>query len=484
MRTALAGLLVLGLAATASANGRDPYTSTINFQRTNDQHIVAGMTFGLVESKDGGATWNWMCEKAVGYGGQYDPDYVFSSTGALFATTFDGLKVRRDGCTFAATPPGMTFVSKVEQGPNGTIYYAAADQNDGKIYKSTDDGATFPTSANPGMPGDWWSSIMVAPSNPNRIYLSGYRFVKRCMGGANAGQSCMDDTNCPGSMCEQQKDLLLFTSNNGGTSYTPMNLNMITPVSANSVIEVVGVSPLDDQTVFIKVTFVNGGDGDSIYKSTNAGTNWTKILSKNSIFGLSFLVRKTGTNTIQCIAGTRELGAWKSDTCDATPWPQLAGAPHIGCLYADSANNVWACTQNYATPPNVMPNISSDDYGIMKSSDLTTWTGVLKYQDIKAPVPCAGGTVQEDECVQKYMGQQSQWCCLVPQLGITSTAIDCAGALACFGDTVDGAPDGGTTMVKPPGDGCCGTGSGRSSALLSLLVGAVLLLRRRTPKEA
>jgi hypothetical protein len=149
-------------------------------------------------------------------------------------------------------------------------------------------------------------------------------------------------------------------------------------------------------------------------------------------------------------------------------------------LYADSSDTVWACTQNYASP---QLGITSDEYGIMKSTDLTTWTGVLKYQDIQAPVPCAAGTVQEDQCVQKYMDMQSQWCCLVPQLGITSTAINCTGAMECFGDVVDGAPDAGIT-VKPPDPGCCGTGSGRSSVMLSLLVAAVLLRRRRRPKEA
>jgi hypothetical protein len=479
MRIALAGVLVLGLAATASANGRDPYTSTINFQRGNDQHIVAGMTFGLVVSKDGGATWQWMCEAAVGYGGQYDPDYVYTSTGAVFATTFDGLKVMRDDCSFVATPPGMTFVSRTEQAPDGTVYFTAADQNDGKIYKSTDDGVTFPTSANPGQPGDWWSSLSVAPSNSSRLYLTGYRFVKRCTSNSTTPNApCEVDANCPNGMCEQQKDLMMFTSNNGGTSFTPMAMTNITPISANSVIEVMGVSPLDDQTVYIKVTFENGAEGDSIYKSTNAGQTWTKILTKASNFGLSFLVRKVG-NTTQCIAGTRELGAWVSNTCDAS-WTELTGAPHIGCLYADSAGTVWACTQNYASP---QLGITSDEYGIMKSSDLTTWTGVLKYQDIQAPVPCAAGTVQEDQCVQRYMDMQSQWCCLVPQLGITSTAINCTGAMECFGDVVDGAPDAGIT-VKPPDPGCCGTGSGRSSMMLSLLVAAVLLWRRRRPKEA
>ncbi|HEX5063270.1 MAG TPA: sialidase family protein [Kofleriaceae bacterium] len=463
MRTALAGLLVLGLAATAHANGRDPYTSTINFQRGNDQHIIAGMTFGAVTSSDGGATWNWMCERAIGYGGQYDPDYVYSSTGAIFATTFDGLKVMRNegslghGCGFTSTPPGMTFVSKTEGGPDGAIYYAAADMADAKIYKSTDDGMTFPTSANPGQPGDWWSSLAVAPSNAQRVYVTGYR---------------LDGMN--------PKVFLLYTSTNGGTSYTAMNMTGITPVSANSTIEVVGISPTTDTTLYVKVTFENGSSGDSLYRSTNAGQSWTKILSKNSNFGLAFVVRKDGTT---CVAGTRELGSWSSTNCStaATPtWTLLTNAPHIGCLYNDSAGNVWACTQNYASP---QLNLPSDGFGIMKTNDLTNWTGVLKYQDIKAPVACPGGTVQEDQCVQKYMDQQSAWCCLVPQLGITSTAIDCNGALACFGNTVDGAPDAGTNLHPPDPTPCCGTSDARSSALLSLFVTAVLLLRRRRPKE-
>ena len=454
MRIALTGLLVLGLAASASANGRDPYTSTITFRSGNEQHIVAGMTFGVVLSKDGGTTWQWMCERAVGYGGMYDPDYVFTSSGAIFATTFDGLKVMRDGCTFASTPPGMAFVSKVEPGPDGALYYAAADatSRDSRIYKSIDDGVSFPVSADPGMAGDWWSSLAVAPNNANRIYLTGYRL----------------DVSNP-------KVFLLYTSTNGGTSYTAMTMTGIDTVSPNSVIEVVGISATNDQTVYVKVTFENGSSGDSIYKSTNAGQTWTKILSKNSNFGLAFLARKDGS----CVAGTREQGAWKSTNCDAT-WTDLAGAPHIGCLYENSAGVVWACTQNYESP---QLNITSDGFGIMKSTDLVTWTGVLKYQEIEAPVPCAAGTVQEDQCVQRYMDQQSQWCCLVPQLGITSTAIDCAGSLACFGNVVDGAVDAGMIKPPPPDDDCCGTGNGRSSALLGLLVAGTLLLRRRRPKE-
>jgi MYXO-CTERM domain-containing protein len=144
---------------------------------------------------------------------------------------------------------------------------------------------------------------------------------------------------------------------------------------------------------------------------------------------------------------------------------------------------VWACTQNYASP---QLNLPSDGFGIMKSSDLTNWTGVLKYQEIKAPVACPAGTVQEDQCVQRYMDQQSQWCCLTSQLGIVSSVIDCEGPLSCFGSFVDGAPDAGTTIKPPPPkETCCGTADPRSSGLLGLLVAAGLLSRRgrRRPKE-
>lgn len=479
MRKVLAVLFIAALAQVASANGRDPYSSSVHFQRGSEQNIAAGMTFGLVLSHDGGATWEWMCEKAIGYGGEYDPDYEYTSTGAVFATTFDGLKVMRDGCTFAATPPGMTFVSRIEQDKDGNFYYAASDPMDSKIYKSVNDGATFTSVTPPGsLPNDWWESIETAPSNDAQniyVYLTGFRLVQKCTpNSGNPGTPCTMNSECTnGGMCEFQKTFLLYKSTDGGTSYTTMSMSGIATTSANSIIQIVGISPVDPNTLYVKVTLETGTDGDSIYKSTDAGASWTKILSKNSRFGLSFLVRYDGS----CIAGTREMGAWTapaSGTGCGTTWTPLAGAPHIGCLYENAAHEVWACTQDRAI---LQLGLESDGYGLMKSTDLTTWTGMLKYEDIKAPVACAVGTAQNDRCIERYMDEQSPWCCLVPQLGITSTAIDCSGQRGCFA-TVDGAVD--APSMKPPEKGCCETGSSGGPAMfLSTLVAGGLLRRRR-----
>jgi hypothetical protein len=472
--------LVASWCAIAAANGRPAGTSTINFEQGHPDHIAAGMTFGLVLSNDGGATWRWMCEKTVGYGGLWDPDYAYSSSGGLFATTFDGLKVMRDGCTFAATPPGSTFVSADELAPNGNLFYAAADPADAKIYKSIDDGMTFPTSAAPGQNNDWWDTLVFAPSSSLVAYLSGYRFTKQCAGGVNAGMMCVDATTCPGSTCDPKLIFLLFKTTNGGGDFASNPLSQTgIATSNNSRIDVVGVDPGAPNTVYIHVSLENGNNGDSIYKSTNGGASWSKILTKSDPFGMAFLVRSDG----KLIAATQTSGAFVSNggagcTSEATcGWTALTAPPHINCLVENPAtvattHEVWACTHNYDSP-----GIPGDGFGIMKTTDLATWTGVLRYQDIAGPVMCGTDTVQYQQCVDSYQAKPSVWCCLEQQLGITSTEIDCSGPRDC-GVLPDSPSDGGTTMVKPP-KGCCESGGGAGGTLLAFGTLALLSRRRR-----
>ena len=446
-RAVLAGLVVCALAGPASANGRPAGTSTINFRHGHPMDIAAGMTFGVVFSHDGGQTWQWMCEDAVGYKGMYDPVYAYSDSGALFATTFDGLKVNRDGCTFDAMPSGLTFESQVYI-PPGTahvVFYTAAQvpemqgstmiPGDSDIYKSTDDGMTFPNPTMPGQIGDWWSSIITAPSDASRMYLSGYRLASG-----------------------QPRTFMMFKSTDGGGSFTAGSISGMT-TSSNSAVIILGVAPANPDVVFAKVTLENGSSGESIYRSIDGGSTWTKLLDKPDL--LSFVARANGT----CVASAQTLGAWVSNDCDdptKTPtWTALTNPPHINCLVENEAGEVWACTQNFGSP-----GLPADGYGIMKTTDLQTWTGVLKFQDIEAPVSCAAGTVQHDSC------QANVWCGLKSNLGITSTAITCASP---FGP--DNAPD--ANLVNPgkkPG-GCCDTGGGGAPGALfvSALVGLVLI---------
>ena len=510
MRNAVLALaLVAAFAGDAAANGRPPGTSTIHFRQGHDSDVVAGMTFGLVVSHDAGATWQWMCETAVGYAGMYDPDYAYSTSGALFATTFNGLVAERDACTFAATTFGTTFMSQVELAPDGTLYSAAADPSDATIYKSTNDGMTFAASAQPGVAGDWWQTIIVAPGNPSDVFLSGYRLVEACdtnsanpfatcdpnamnldCGGCskntglcvipdggtkgtcdgnsvNPGGVCQTALDCNGctnltATCEAQRKALLFESKNGGASFTPLpgNLEFLTQTNdkgltttANSNIDFVGTSS-DGSTLYARVE-QETALGEGLYKiDTTAGTTWTHVLSVND--NIAALVRSNG----DLVVGTRASGAQIS-TNGGTTWTPLTNPPHINCLVENSAHEVWACTQQFGSM-----SVPGDGFGIMKTTDLASWTGVLRYPDIQQPVSCAAGTPQHDSC------QQQLWCGLKLQLAITSTVIDCSTP-----------PDAGMVVKPPPKKtGCCDSGEGGASALLLGGAVATLLARRRRPR--
>jgi photosystem II stability/assembly factor-like uncharacterized protein len=467
-------LALLLLAGVAHANGRPEATSTIHWRPSAPQDVVAGMTFGVVLSHDGGATWQWMCEDAVGYGGVYDPDYAYTASGALFATTFDGLKVNRDGCVFGAAPPGNTFVSQLEVAPDGRVVYAAADPHDAGIYQSTDDGMTFPVSASPGRDNDWWDSLVFATDQ--RVYLAGYRFQSHCMGGTvGAGDDCIRDEDCPfiensrpfhGRCGDARKVFLLMRSDDGGASFTPQTKIGLPAPQGGSVLSIVGVDPLDPDIVYARVRQAT----DSLYISTDGAVHWTKILDEPE--RLSFVVRRSG----EIVVATKLSGAKRSIDHGAT-WIDLVNPPHIGCLYESPAGDVWACTQNYAQMMmDGMPAIPADGYGIMKSTDLATWTGVLRFQDIAGPVACPAGTAQHDRCVEKVDDKASVWCCLAKQLGVTNPGADCSGRLACV--PASEAPpqvDGVTKAPAPPPGGCCDAGE-----LASIwLVGPVLMILRR-----
>jgi uncharacterized protein (TIGR03382 family) len=453
----LAGIVVAALTLPASpafANGRPPGTSSIAFRRGAENEIAIGLTFGLVVSHDGGKTWAWMCEDAIGYSGTYDPHYSYTSTGALFASTFNGLRVMRNGCTFDVTPEGDKFISSNSLGPGApaALYCAAADAGDSsatppkapdaRIFRSTDDGVSFPDPSTASQRVDWWQTIVVAPSNPDVVYLSGY----------------FDSDTTP-----RVRTHLLLRSDNGGTSWTDLEIASAGNVTlmANSAIDVVGIASDDPASVYIRVELDDNTASDSIYRSDNRGATWKLINHKaTSIPGFVVRAAKNGAGKRDVIVATQALGAEISHDGGDT-FTQLTNPPHINCLVENAAGEVWACTQNYG-----FSGTGSDDAGVMKTTDLATWTKVLRYQDLTDAVTCDAGTPQHDKCA-------AQWCAVCAQLGCTpSAAYNCPVAMEAP------AP---TTPTKS-GGGCCDAGSadsGASALALGVVIGTVLLRPRR-----
>lgn len=435
VRRTFAGMVCAGLIAGASvpaalANGRPPGTSTITFRQNDDQHVVAGMTFGLVVSADGGATWHWMCERAIQYGGIFDPVYVATREGNVFATTPDTLEGNLNGCEFVPTALGTKVVSTLALGPDNAVYAAAADPADSRIYKSTDGGVTFPGEANPGQAGDWWSGLGVAPSDPQRVYLAGHRLV----GGT--------------------RTQLLFRSDDGGATFDPLPMTGLT-TTEQSEMEVVGIKHDDPDTVYLRVTKQSAGAvSDAIYRSTDGGMSWTMILSKPDT--LSFLVRANGDLVAVADAGGMFVSTAPSN---GAAWTTLSPPLTANCVEETEDGEVWVCTQN----------LGPEDAAIMKSRDLMTWTTVLRYQDVDGPVDCPVGTLQRDLCVEQRLVTTcaTEWCCLRAQLGITADPTMCP---------ADVIPD----YAQPSdGDGCCQSGVATGPTTAALLTMGLWLVGRR-----
>ena len=219
------------------------------------------------------------------------------------------------------------------------------------------------------------------------------------------------------------KTFSLLRSDDGGATWSPLSQAGLL-LSQTSAISIVGVDPTDPDQVYVHVSAEPGTNSDGIYKSANGGgvgsgdkSTWTRIFGSTDPRGLVVLVRSNGG----LVAATETSGTFSSPGGSACidvgscKWRQLANAPHINCLAEQPDDkDVWACTRNYGNGS----NIASDGAGIMKTSDLATWTPMLKYADIAGPVSCGSDKPPAQLCVVPNDGLPSVWCCLVEQLGI------------------------------------------------------------------
>jgi hypothetical protein len=95
----------LCLATTAAhANGRLPGATGLAINPADERQMLLGLSYGLALTRDGGASWTWMCEQQIeGNGSDVDPSIAVTSDGTLvvLSLTNGGVLVSRDdGCSF------------------------------------------------------------------------------------------------------------------------------------------------------------------------------------------------------------------------------------------------------------------------------------------------------------------------------------------------------------------------------------------------
>src|SRR6185295_5624125 len=177
----------------------------------------------------------------------------------------------------------------------------------------------------------------------------------------------------------------------------------------------------------------------------------------SSAFAVRAAVNSDGLHDL--VAGTPTTGT-KVSHDDGKHWIALADSPHVNCLVENASGELWACTQNYGVGQAV-----SDNAGIMKTTDLVTWTKVLRYQELTEAVACGADTLQATMCA-------TMWCGACSQLGCHPSA-----SYNCPLDFESPPADDIPPPTKPKG--CCDTGGAAGGPLALAFAVATVVLRRR-----
>lgn len=425
---------LLAFAREVDANGRPPITNGVFFKPADNQTIFVRSTFGLLVSRDDGCSFRWICEQNIGYGGTFDPKYAVATDGTIFATTFLGLRVSRDGgCSFTtatselpAGDPGRiadVWVDALDIAANGDIWVATAESGKpNNIYRSTDNGVTF---APRGMvsPTIWWKSVKVAPSDPMRVYISGYEVAS------------------PTSDAMGSPRAHLLFSNDTGENWTPVTLTGV-QFGGTPIVMVVAVDPTDPLRIYVISVESNGSSGDRLYRSIDGGMTLTEVLATTEPI-TDIVIRDAATVVVASAAG----GAFRSDDGGQTFAP-LAGAPRLGCLGKRPDGTLIGCGANW----------DPDFMAVGESSDSAQWQKIFRFVELAGAVACPTGTPGYDVCDQQL------WPGMQQQFGATGPK-DPACAVT---PPVD--------MPSDPGKsgGCCDAGSG--APLGALLLGVLVAL--------
>jgi hypothetical protein len=408
---------------TARANGRFPAASQLVARPGDPSRLLLRTTYGLLTSSDGGTSWDWMCERAVGYGGNDDPSIAITGSGAFVVGMFNGSARSLDGgCTWLSDPKGPRGIVDIALRSNApdrlyavtSQYSRAGDAGalfDAKLLVSDDAGEHWSVRAmlDPTLLLD---SVEVAPSDPKRIYISAIR----PRGEATRG--------------------VLLTSNDDGVHFTESAV-AFTP--ADRGVYIGAVDPNRADRVYLRTSAV---DATRLRVSDDAGKTSRVVFDGGALLG--FALSEDGA-TIYA-GGPKEgvLAASASDTLFTKRSPQP-----VQCL-TSIGSALWACA----------PTTSGFVLGASMDG-AATFDARLKIAGMRGPLRCKGPSAI-DSCA-------ADWAALRRLVG--------------FDDHPDAAPPPATSPPPAPQSSACrcstpGHETNNAAAIGAMLLGVILFFAR------
>ena len=331
----------------ALANGRFPAAQAIvTVPHGDGATVFLRATFGVLLSRDAGKTWRWMCERALGYEGMWDPPIAATRDGRLWIGLERGLSSTLDGCLVeaAAELAGET-VKDLTVDPSGDVLYALTGAPDkrGALWRKK--GAATFERLGPTPDGFNPMTLEVAPSKPARIWVSGQTT------GSIRGQ-------------------LLYTEDGGKTYAGGKN-----DLPAEGPFFIADVDPRNADRVLVRHLHTTGSD---VLLTTDAGKTLTTVLAmKSAMYGFA---KSADGSTYWAGSGLPEHGIFQSR--DRGAHFEHVSAKGVLCLSAAPGNRLLVC-ENPLTKGTPAVSFSTDEG--------KTLTGLAQFADVLGPVACASG---------------------------------------------------------------------------------------------
>ncbi|CAN5283249.1 hypothetical protein BH11MYX1_BH11MYX1_09590 [soil metagenome] len=442
---AIATASLLG-AGVALGNGRAPLTNGIHFQPGDPHSLYVASTFGLLVSHDDCCTMNWVCEGNIGYGGVWDPKYAIASDGTIFATTYEGLRISRDGgCSFttatselAAGAPNRIagiWIDALDIGPSGVVWVGTAESGQpNDIYASRDNGVTF-AAAGLMSATIFWKSVRTAPTNLARAYISGYEVAT--------------------------PTAHVMRTDNLGSTWIASPLVGV-QFGSTPVVRFIAVDPVNADIAYLISEGANNSVGDRLYRSSDAGMTWTDVLDASTT--IKDVVIKDGVVYVTTLmaSGTPIGGPSFKSTDHGATFAAMANEPQLACLGTSPSGELIGCGANWE--PDYMAVARSTDSAV-------TFGKVWRFVELAGPLKCPSGTDEYTMC------DQGQWQGLKAQFGASGPT--CGAHIVADSPVSGGDP-------APKSGGCCDSTPAPAGAMW-LLIGAGYLVtrrRRRAPTGA
>jgi photosystem II stability/assembly factor-like uncharacterized protein len=348
-------LSALFVPCSAHANGRYPKADQLQIAPDDTRFLAVRTTFGLLVSEDSGKSWDWVCERAVGYSGVQDPTLGMMAQGTIVASLAEGVARTADrGCNWAFSDaqlgdsPVIDLTVRKDSPSHALALVWDAQQlgYSSRILASADNGRSFLPYGTPIDPTVLVTTLDVAPTNPHRVYASGTRSA------------------------DGVRSALLFASNDDGQHWTEYTLPFEPKLEQG--VYIAAVDPEDADTVYLRTSSATVG---RLLVSHDGGEH-VSVLHSGSL--LAFALSPDGK---QLYFGGED-GLY-SGLASATEFERRASV-RVLCLAA-TADTLYACSDEYS---GFTVGASSDD-GF-------TFDPLLHLKTVRGPLPCSAAQCEGD----------------------------------------------------------------------------------------